>query len=72
MDLTLAVDGMHCANCANLVIRTLAALPEAPQVSVDLEARRVRLQGEGPAPDLERLHGILDEIGFSLRGPVEP
>lgn len=71
MKLTLAVDGMSCQNCANLVKRTLGALPGGPAVEVDLDAKLVRLEGDGPAPEEAALRETIAGIGFVYRGPAE-
>lgn len=67
MKLILSVDGMSCQNCANLVKRTLGALPGSPSVSVDLDAKQVRLEGDGPAPAEATLRETIAGIGFVLR-----
>ena len=61
--ITLSVPDMHCGGCRTSVERALA--PLAGEVSVDLTARRVRVEG---ATDAAPLIAALDRIGF----PAQP
>ena len=55
----LSVPDMNCGPCKASVEQTLAALPGAAPISVDLTARTVSANGPAPA-----LIAALDAIGF--------
>ncbi len=60
--LTYTVPGMHCGHCEASVKRELSSLPGVESVDVDLDSKRVDIQGQ----DLDdaRLREAIQEAGF--------
>jgi copper chaperone len=56
------VPGMHCGHCEAAVIEEVSALDEVESVVVDLETKRVFVQGA----DLDdaRIRAAIDEAGY--------
>jgi uncharacterized protein len=61
----LDVGGMHCANCAALVERKLAALGQVIRVKVDRRAGRVVIGYRGNL-DMAALQGAVADEGYTL------
>lgn len=59
---TLAVDGMHCPGCENLVARELNAIPGVTDVEGDSEADEVVVHGD-PRTE-ERVRQAVAELGY--------
>jgi len=59
---TYTVPGMHCGHCEAAVIEEVSALDEVESVLVDLETKRVVVQGV----DLDdgRIRAAIDEAGY--------
>jgi len=57
----LRVDGMTCDHCVSAVTRAVKAADPEADVRVDLETKRVRVEGRSSADDLER---VLAEAGY--------
>ena len=58
---TLSIPDMSCGHCKAVVESTLAAVPGAGTVTVDLPARKVSVSGEAPVP---ALLAALDAAGY--------
>ena len=64
-DILLDVGGMHCVNCAALVERKLAALPQVISVNVDRRAGRAVIGYRGEL-DMAALQGAVADDGYTL------
>ena len=64
-EVQLDVGGMHCVNCAMLVERKLAALPQIIRVKVDDRAGRAVIWQRGEL-DLAALQGSVADEGYTL------
>ena len=67
-DILLDVGGMHCVNCAALVERKLAALPQVISVNVDRRAGRAVIGYRGEL-DMAALQGAVADDGYTLTLP---
>ena len=62
---TYRVDGMTCGGCAKSVTNAIkAAAPEA-EVSVDLDAKTVTVEG---LDDAVKVEAAVDDAGFEFKG----
>jgi copper chaperone len=61
-DLTYRVDGMTCEHCKAAVSEEVAKVAGVAGVDVDLQAKLVRVSGEGVAPDA--VVAAIDEAGY--------
>ncbi|NQU61064.1 MAG: heavy-metal-associated domain-containing protein [Rhodospirillales bacterium] len=67
MPTTYNVSGMTCEGCANAVTKAIqAALPGA-EVDVDLEAKKVTVNGAGDDGAVQK---AVEEAGFEFGGAV--
>ena len=57
----LRVEGMTCGHCVGAVTRAVKAVDPAANVQIDLEAKRVRVDGRGSADALSR---AIAEAGY--------
>ncbi len=62
--LEMIVSGMTCGHCARAVSEAVSHLPGVVGVAVDLEAARVRVQGQ---PDPEAVRSAIEEEGYHVR-----
>lgn len=60
----LRVEGMTCASCVSHVNAALAPLAGVAEVSVDLEAGRVRVSGDA---DARALIAALEDAGYPAK-----
>jgi sulfite exporter TauE/SafE/copper chaperone CopZ len=65
VDILLDVGGMHCVNCAALVERKLAALPQVIRVNVDRRTGRAVIGYRGEL-DMAALQGAVADEGYTL------
>jgi P-type Cu+ transporter len=61
--LSLAVEGMHCASCADRVQRALRALPGVATASVNPATERAEVAFDGPA-DPSRVISAVEAAGY--------
>lgn len=61
---TYQVTGMTCEHCVNAVTGEVSAIPGVQAVSIDLEAGRVTVDGEGFTD--EQIRAAVDEAGYAL------
>ena len=61
---TYSVPGMHCSHCEAAVVSEVGAVPGVRSVEVDLEAKLVRVRGEGL--DEAALVAAIDEAGYDV------
>jgi copper ion binding protein len=61
---TYQVTGMTCEHCVNAVTGEVSGIPGVSAVSVDLEAGRVTVDGEGFTD--EQIRAAVDEAGYAL------
>lgn len=59
---TYTVPGMHCGHCEAAVVEEVSALDEVESVVVDLETKRVVV--EGVALDDAKIRAAIDEAGY--------
>ena len=60
---TVAIEGMHCANCVKRVTGALEGLEGARDVAVDLEAKRANLCTDAGA---DRIREAVEDLGFEV------
>lgn len=65
--LTLAVDGVSCANCIRKIERTLANDPAVHQARLNLSTRRLMLVWEGEPAQADRLAHMVEDLGYPVR-----
>ncbi|NPV09796.1 MAG: heavy-metal-associated domain-containing protein [Anaerolineae bacterium] len=66
-DLRLQVPNISCQHCVRTITRELSVVPGVRKVSVDVEAKTVEVQYEGPATEA-RIRDTLEEIGYPPEG----
>ena len=64
-ELTYRVDGMTCSHCTAAVTDEVARVAGVRSVDVDLEAKLVRVSGEGVAPDA--VVAAIDAAGYDAQ-----
>ena len=62
--LDLAVDGMTCEHCVRAVTEAVSTLPGVSGVVVDLQAGRVRVDGD---PDAGTVKDAIEAEGYFVR-----
>jgi copper chaperone CopZ len=60
--LTYSVPGMHCGHCKQAVSEELSAVDGVESVEVDLDAKLVKVVGNGL--DDAQLRAAIDEAGY--------
>lgn len=66
--LKLKVAGMSCGHCAQRVTQALKALPSVDQVTVDLGAGEVTVEGE---PETRSVQEAVTEAGYDVLEMIE-
>ena len=64
MSTTYTVTGMTCGHCAQAVTTEVREIAGVTDVSVDVEAGRVTVEGEGFTD--EQVAAAVDEAGYAL------
>lgn len=64
MKKTLLVEGMSCGHCEKAVKNALKELDGVSNVEVDLDAKKVEIEGEGLNDIL--IKGAIEDVGYSL------
>jgi len=67
MSKTYSVLGMTCQGCANSVTNAIAAVAPGSEISVDLEAKQVSVEG---CDDQAVIAQAVDDAGFEFAGSV--
>ncbi len=67
MTKTIHIEGMMCAHCTGHVEKALRALPGVSDVSVSLEEKTARVQGDASVSD-EILKTTVTEAGYEVQG----
>lgn len=62
---TINVEGMHCINCANKVVKALSALDGVSKVAVDLDAKKVTFNCKEDY-DVEKAVETVNSLGFKV------
>lgn len=62
--ISLEVEGMTCAGCANSVKKAVAAADPGATVRVDLATGKVEIESEAP---VERLKQAIEGAGYDVR-----
>jgi copper chaperone len=60
---TYSVPGISCGHCKDAIEREVGALAEVSRVEVDVEARRVTVEGPASA---EAVRAAIDEAGYEV------
>ncbi|MCA0399722.1 MAG: heavy metal translocating P-type ATPase [Proteobacteria bacterium] len=68
--LSLLVEGMTCAACANRVERVIKALPGIENASVNLVTAQADITGSTGALDFSRIANAIAEAGYSAKRPT--
>ncbi len=68
---TLNVPDISCAHCEKTVLTALQGKSGVNSVSVDIPAKRVYLDYDQDAINLQEVGSILDEEGYPVAGTVE-
>lgn len=63
---TYLVGGMTCQHCVNAVREEVGRIPGVQAVDVDLDSKRVVVQGEGVTDDAVR--AAVEEAGYEVTG----
>jgi copper chaperone len=61
---TYQVTGMTCEHCVNAVTGEVSAVPGVSTVTIDLEAGKVTVDGDGFTDD--QIRAAVDEAGYAL------
>ena len=64
---TYRVDGMSCGGCAKSVTNAIKAVAPDAEVSVDLDAKTVTVNG---LDDAAKVAAAVDDAGFEFGGAV--
>ena len=65
MSKTYKVEGMTCQGCANSVANAIKAVAPGSQISVDLDAKQITVEGLN---DDEMIAKAVDDAGFDFGG----
>ena len=61
---TLKIPALHCASCANTVVRVLGPLPSVKVTQTDLDSKLVHLQFDESEVSLNQIREALEEVGY--------
>ncbi len=67
MSATYSVLGMTCQGCANSVTNAIKAAAPGSEITVDLEAKKVTVEG---CDDQAVVAQAVDDAGFEFAGPA--
>ena len=67
MSATFSVLGMTCQGCANSVTNAIKAAAPGSEITVDLEAKRMTVDG---CDDSSTIAQAVDDAGFEFAGPA--
>jgi copper chaperone len=67
MSATYSVLGMTCQGCANSVTKAIKAAAPGSEITIDLDAKQVTVNGCDDAALIEQ---AVDDAGFEFAGPA--
>jgi len=67
MSVTYKVLGMTCQGCANSVINAIKAVASDSEISVDLDAKQITING---CDDETLVSQAVEDAGFDFAGPA--
>ncbi len=68
---TLNVPDISCAHCERTILETLQGRPGVNEVRVDIPAKKVYLDYDENAINLQQVGDLLDEEGYAVVGVSE-
>jgi Cu+-exporting ATPase len=78
-EVTLTLDGLHCASCVARVEKALSAVPGVDRALVNLATRQARVRYDARQATVENLQTVVHEAGYEVTGwaleappPVSP
>ncbi|MHB8067264.1 MAG: heavy metal translocating P-type ATPase [Desulfobaccales bacterium] len=78
-EVTLTLEGLHCASCVARVEKALAAAPGVDQALVNLATRQAKVRYDAHQTTVENLQTVVHEAGYEVTGwareappPVSP
>lgn len=66
--IVLRVDGMSCEHCVKAIKNAVGSLPGVADVSVDLNAKTVRVNYDPARSPLDRIKLEIEEQGYDVVG----
>lgn len=67
MSATYSVNGMTCQGCANSVINAIKSAAPGAEITVNLEAKQIVVDG---CDDASVISQAVDDAGFEYAGPA--
>jgi len=67
-EITLTLDGLHCAACVARAERALAGVPGVEQALVNLATRQARVRYDAGQADINNLQTAVQEAGYAVTG----
>ena len=78
-EITLTLEGLHCASCVARAEKALAAVPGVEQALVNLATRQARVRFDAQQATVEKMQDAITEAGYTVTGwaleappPVSP
>lgn len=72
MRIELAINGLHCDDCAALAEREIAGLPGIQAAQVDLRSGKLLVQSSGGEGDLAVIRQRMESLGYQLGDATGP
>lgn len=72
MRIELAINGLHCDDCAALAEREIASLPGIQAAHVDLRSGKLLVQSSGGEGDLAVIRQRMESLGYQLADATGP
>ncbi len=66
---TYAVKGMHCASCAAIITKRLAALPGVTKADINFGTETAKVETSSPETTLQKMNETIGMLGYSLEDP---
>jgi Cu+-exporting ATPase len=67
-EVTLNLEGMHCASCVARVEKALAGVPGVDQALVNLATRQARVRYDAGQADIKNLQNAVQDAGYTVTG----
>jgi P-type Cu+ transporter len=67
----LHIKGMHCASCASVITKRLAAMPHVNSVSVNYGNEKVKLEYDDNEVSIDEMNQEIEKFGYTLIPPPD-
>lgn len=69
MNHTLKVNGMHCASCANIIIKNISKLDGVKNIEVNFATENAKVEFEPKKVSIQKMNEEIEKLGYTFAMP---